>query len=105
MLAKIANRGAVVQKASRRRGQNDLPSVGGGGDSRSPVDVDPDVAFVRQLRLPGVDPDPDANRAAREPVARVRGGCNRVGCSGERNEERVALRVDLDACVRAERRS
>jgi hypothetical protein len=69
------------------------------------MDVDPDVAFVGQLRLPGVDADANPDRGARERL--TGGGCrrDRVGCSREGDEEGVALGIDLDAVVPGERSS
>jgi hypothetical protein len=69
------------------------------GDPRGPVDVDPDVALVRDQGLAGVEADPDADGAIREPGLRVAGGRQGVGSPSERDEEGVALGVDLYAVV------
>ena len=69
------------------------------------MDVDADVALVGDLRLPGVDPHANADRAAPERLAGGGRGRDRVGGSRERDEEGVALGVDLDAVVPGERSS
>jgi hypothetical protein len=69
------------------------------------MDVDSDVPFVGELRLTGVDPHANADRAAADRLAG--GGCgrDRVGRSREGDEESIALGVDLDAVVPGERSS
>ena len=92
-----------VEEPPGRLGEDDLPAVRGGRDPRRAVDVDPDVALVRHDRLAGVDAHAHADRARLERVARVGGRGHGVRCARERDEERVALRVDLDAVVSRER--
>ena len=71
----------------------------GGGDARRAVDVDPDVALLGHDRLARVEPHAHADRPAAERRLPVGGGRDRVGGARERDEERVALRVHLDAAV------
>ncbi len=103
VLAEVANGGVGGEELPGRLGDDDLPAVRGGRDPRRAVDVDPDVALVRRLWLTGVDSDAHADGAALERVARVGGRRHCVRCAREGNEERVALRVDLDAVVSRER--
>jgi hypothetical protein len=105
VLAEIPNLGIGLQQTPRRIREDDLPSVCRRRDPRRAMDVDADVALVGQLRLTGVDPHANADRAAAERLAS--GGCrrDRVGCSRQGDEEGVALGVDLDAVVPAKRRS
>ena len=71
-------------------------------------DVEPEVALLPHGRLAGVQPDPHPHLGPVGPVVgdvralhlgRCRDG---VACADEREEERVALRVDLDAVVGGE---
>ena len=45
-------------EGSRRRGEQDLPAVAGGGDAGGADDVEPRVALVAELRDAGVEPHP-----------------------------------------------
>ena len=71
----------------------------GGRDARRAMDVDADVPLAGDDRLARVHADADADRARFERVATRGGGCHRVGRASEGDEERIALRVDLDARV------
>src|SRR4029077_10713965 len=73
--------------------------MGGGGDARGTVHVHADIAAAGDEARPRVDADADRERATREAVVHVRGGRECRGCLGEDGEERIALRVDLDARV------
>ena len=95
--AEVAHIGAG--EVRRRLRQEHLPPVPGGRDPRRPVHVEPDIALVRPERLAGVQPHPHAHRAARKRALRVGGGGHGVGRAREGDEERVALRVDLDPVV------
>ena len=98
VLAEVAN-GLAGDEVARRLRQEHLPAVPGGGDPRRAVDVDPDVALVGHDRLARVEPHADADRPVAERRLPVGGGGDRVGGARERDEERVALRVHLDAAV------
>src|SRR5438034_5797484 len=105
MLAEIPKVGIALQETLGRSREDDLASVRRRRDSRRPMEVDSDIAFVGELRLTGVDTDPNADRAATQRLARSACRRHRVGCAREGDEEGIALRVDLDAAVTGERRS
>ena len=72
----------------------------GGRDPRGAVDVDADVALVGHERLAGVEPHPHADRPVRRaPPCPRAAAASASAARGEGDEERVALRVDLDAAV------
>ena len=52
-----------------------------------------------------MEPHPDLDRAGGQPRLGGRGRRQGSGRRGERDEERVALRIDFDAAVRSERRA
>ena len=66
---------------------------------RGTVDVDPDVALLRDERLAGVHSHAHAYRGGAERGLRAACRSNRVRRAREREEERVSLRVHLDAAV------
>ena len=101
--AEIANRRVRVEQPLRGLGEDDLPAVGGGGDPRGAVDVDADVALLRDDRLAGVQAHADADLAGLERLPRLRRRGDRLRGARERDEERIALRVDFDARVPRER--
>ena len=103
VLAEVADRRVALEEAAGRLGEDDLPAVGSGGDPRRAVDVDADVALVGHDRLAGVDAHADADRAVLERVPRFGGRRDGVGGARKRDEEGVALGVDLDARVPGER--
>ena len=95
----VAKREAVHLRACPLR-QDDLAAVGARADARSPVDVEPRVALRPDDRLAGVEAHADADRSsARAPPAPRRPPPRRRAL-GEGDEERVSLRVHLDAAVR-----
>ena len=71
--------------------------MSGSGDPRSAIDVLADVALAGQARRPCVDPHPDRDL---EPLLHSAGGGERARRRWKRDEERVALGVDLDAILR-----
>src|SRR5690242_5754502 len=88
----------------RGRGRDEhLSAMAGRGDSCGTVNVDPDISLLRQERRAGVDPDPHPNRAGLERLLPLPRCLERTRCGWEREEERVALRVDLDAVERGKR--
>ncbi len=103
MLAEVAERRAGLEQLTRRLRNDDLPAVPRGHDPRRPMDVDPDVALVRDPRLAGMDAHSHPNRAFREHGLRLRGARRRVAGPLEGDEERVALSVHLDPAVTLER--
>jgi hypothetical protein len=98
VLAEVAN-GLARDEIPRRLRQEDLPAVPGGGDPCRTMDVDPDVALFAHHGLAGVQAHPDFDRPGAECRLPVGRGGKRIGGARERDEERVALRVHLDAAV------
>ena len=92
-------RESPVEKRAGRLREYDLPSVAGGCDPRSEVNVVSDVALVGHERRPRVQADAQVDPARCECLGHrlCRGDCARRGREGE--EERVSLRVDLDAAL------
>jgi hypothetical protein len=86
-----------VHERSRCRRHEDLATVSSAHDPRRSVDIDADVPIVRNEWLAGVNTDPNACPTISESVLRAAGSNNCVARSGEREEEGVSLRVDLDA--------
>lgn len=74
-----------------------------GGDPRGAVDVEAYVPLLGDQRLAGVHAHADADRPVTERALCVVRGRKRIGRSGEGDEERVALRVHLDAAVARKR--
>ena len=102
MLSEVAQRFCTDQIWRRLRKEN-LPAVSRRGDARRPVDVDADVPFVGDERLAGMQAHAHADRAPFERGAAGGGGKQRIRGFREGDEERVALRVYLDATVGLER--
>ena len=67
------------------------------------MDVVADVAFVRSNRRPRVDPDADPDRPGIQASTAFPRGLEGTIRRGEREEERVALCVDLHSTVPRER--
>jgi hypothetical protein len=66
------------------------------------MDVLPDVALVRHNGRASVHSDTDDDRSARERLETAAGRRKRTGGRWKRNEERVALGIDLNAVVLGE---
>ena len=75
----------------------------GGSDPRRTVDVDPHVALVAHDRLARVESHADADRPVEKRRLPVGRSGDRVGGARERDEERIPLRVHLDAAMPCER--
>ena len=110
VVAEVAHLEAVTDEVTCRLRQHDLAPVCTGADPCTAREVDADVVPAdRQLRLPRVDAHPDPDRLSLGPVVcrkRALPGSrpfDGVMCTREGEEERVALRVVLDATVREER--
>ena len=73
------------------------------GDARPAVDVLADVALRRRGRRARVQAHAHADRSCGEPLARGPRGLRGSARRRKRDEERVALGVDLDAAVRRRR--
>ena len=102
VFAEVAQAVVLDQRCGRGRDQ-DLPTVPGRRDAGCSVDVRSHVALVGDVGRPGVDPHAHADRSGRKHLLRLGGGgdCGRGG--GEREEERVALRIHFDTVVLEER--
>jgi hypothetical protein len=96
------------QRTGRLR-QEHVTAAAGAAETRGAHDVEPEVALLADRRLARVQPDPHVHRDPAWPVVRdvrplhLGRRRDRVARAHEREEERVALRVDLDAVVRGER--
>ncbi len=99
MLPEVRHRHVSGEERSGRLGDENLPSMGEPGHAGSPMDVHPHVTLGRERRCPRVEPHANADRTACERLLPVQGRIHRVSGGGERDEECVALRVDLDAAV------
>src|SRR6266487_2073445 len=95
VLAEVAELVPVDERRARSRDEN-LPAVPGGSDACRAMDVRADVALLREQRRAGVETHPDRQLELRLCGA---GGVKGSGRSRERNQERVALRVHLDAAA------
>ena len=67
--------------------------------------VDAHVALRRYRRLPGVDAHADSDRTAPERLLRLTRGGDSIRSVRERDEQRIALGVDLHAIVLRDRRT
>jgi hypothetical protein len=80
-------------------GKQHLAAVAGGRDTGSEVDIRTDVALLRQVRLPGVETDPNAHGPI-GPGRRCLTSClDGSGGGWESDEERIALGVHFDTAV------
>jgi hypothetical protein len=84
---------------TRRTGEEHLTAVAGCGDSGSAMDVRACIPQLSELRLPRVQAYPNPNRCLPQRSLRVSRRGDRIGRARERNEERIALRVDLHPTV------
>ena len=80
---------------------DDLAAVSRRRDTRRDVDDLTHVSVVSQRRDPGVDADPDQDRSSAESRGQLTRGAQRFIGGRERDEERIALRVDFDAAMRS----
>ena len=102
VFAEVAQALAPDQRCGRGRDE-DLPTVPGRCDAGCSVDVRSDVALVGDVRCPGVDPHAHADRSGRKHLLSFGSGGNCGRRCGERDEERVALRIHFDPVVANER--
>ena len=103
MLAEVGH--AAVQQRPRCRRQQHLPTVPRGRDPRTEMDVLADVTFPRQKRLAGVQPHSDPDQTGLERQIRRRHSSDCRPRIGEHVEERITLRVHLDAVLGGENRT
>ncbi len=103
MHAQIAESRVAVDEVARRLGDDHLSTVCGCGDSRSPVDVDPYIALRCDEWLTGMNSDPHAWRASGKSLLPLARRLDSIAGPRERIEERVSLRIHLDAPALGER--
>ena len=98
-----------AEQAARRLGDEDLAAAPDGAQARGTNDVEADVALLVDRRLAGVEAHAHANGLSLRPgrghmrALHLDSGGDRVAGAREDEEERVALRVDLDALACGER--
>ena len=91
------------REVARRLRDENLAAVPDRCDARRAVHVDADVSLLSHERLAGVHTHAHTDCAAGQTVLPVGRGGEGVGRLRERDEERIALRVDLDTRVACER--
>jgi hypothetical protein len=101
VLSQIAD--LAVELLARRLREQHLASVTAGGDPGGEMNVETDVALLCDCGRTRVQAHPDANRPAAERRLGVRSRGDGLACVFEDDEERVALRADLDPAVCRER--
>ena len=105
VLAEVEERGTVAEVVSRRLREERLAPVPGCADPGGQVDVESDVPPGDPRRRARVDSDPDTNRPLGKRLLRIERSSGCVGCGGERDEERVPLRIHLHPRMRSKRRA
>ena len=91
----------VLEEREGRWRDQDLTAVAGRADAGGAVHRKPQVAVGRERRVTGVDPHPHSDRGPFRPCLFGQRALCSDGCldgvlrAAERDEERVALRVDL----------
>ena len=98
----IAQRLIVDERGGRGR-EDHLAAVGEGRNAGAAVDVDPDVALRGDARRAGVEAHPNRDRPRRERILAGGRSGDGAGSGWERDEEGIALRVDLDTPLGGER--
>ena len=91
-----------TDEITRRLRNEHLPAVADRGDARCPVNIDSDIALLRQERLACVESNSHANWTF-QCALRIRGRSERLAGTREGNEEGIALGVHLDTTVPRER--
>ena len=95
----------VFEQADRGLREQDLAPVAERADPGRAVNCEADVPFADELRGAGMDPDPDSKLRLRRPLVlaerslRAQRREHGISGPGKRDEEGVALRVDLAATV------
>ena len=92
-----------VEERRRRLGDEHLTTVRERCNARAAMDVHAHVPLAGHRRRAGVQPHSHSDRAGLEGSLAGIGRGDRAGRGRERDEERVALGVDLDAVVGFER--
>jgi hypothetical protein len=100
---------APLDHGAGRVRDHDLPAVGGGHDPGGAVEVEANVAGVRDACFAGVETDANLQGQRLRPLLRGEGtlncdgGGHRVPGAGKDGEERVPLRAHLDCRASGER--
>ena len=102
VLAQVAQL-VAPQQGGGRSGDQHLPAVAGRGDPGRSVHIDADIPVLAKVRRPSVDANPHLNRARGQFPYCLRSGPHCLGSGWERDEERVAVRIDLRSAVSDER--
>ena len=103
MIAQIHQRESLgIDLLGRRQRHEDLSSAACRRDPGRPVDICADVPLGRPDRGARVDPDADPDGAGSQGTTAILGGLERAVRRREREEEGVALGVDLYAAVTSE---
>jgi len=88
-----------IDQLLRLRGQQDLAAVTDRRYPRAKMDILAHIPLADDVRPAGVQPDTHFDRPLRELALDFGRGRDRRGCAREGHEERIALRVHLDAAV------
>ena len=104
VLTKIAH---SLRPHKRRGGSGDehLPAMATGGDPGRPMHIDTDVTLLAQVRRPRMDAHTHPNRPRGQYFECRSSRPDSAGRSREGDEERISLRVDLDALIASKRRA
>jgi len=103
MSPQVEHRPLTVQQGARRLREQHLPAVGRAHHPRRVVHVQSHVALRRHGRRTDVQPHPHEDAPGRRQVLDLRRRFGGVRHTGEHDQERVALRVDLGTLVRFHR--
>jgi hypothetical protein len=95
----IAHAGIGTQQRATPPGQDDLPTMGDGTDTRRSMDVESYVPFARYVRLGCVQANSDLDWTVCERALDIPGCGDRLIGAPESAEERIPLAVDLNATV------
>ena len=102
MLPQVPHRHAGGEERSSLLGDQNLTSMGEPAHAGATMDVHPHVPLGREGRCSRVKPHTYLDRADCQRVLPVESRIHSLACGREGDEERVALRVDLDPAVGGE---
>jgi hypothetical protein len=92
---------ARANEGSRGGRHQHLPAMAAGSDARRPMHVDADVGVLSKSGSAGVDAHSHPDLTFGQSCLGICGCAQRALCCREGDEERVALRVHLDAAMGA----
>jgi hypothetical protein len=93
----------ILDEIPGRLREQRLAAVPGRADAGGTVNIDADIALPSHGRFAGVQADTGAHRPRGQPSLRLERGRDRICRAREREEERIALSVDLDSAQSAGR--